>query len=395
MSAGGVSRLQAGCVLLLLVACALAAASSSRAAHRRRSPPPAIVTVTDVSPDAACCAVDTTNSDPGGQMDGMAADPLNPNVAYVSGEQSGVWRTTDGGASWTHASTGLETGETNGGGPTMAEPALAVDPVSRGRLLYAAADDDLAPGYPSTGFGHTAGLYASIDAARHWSRVTLPGCPAPSVTGVAFAGGAAYGCHRVRSRGLDRRDAQTVGDHAPGRQRGPGRGHLGDRRPGQERVGVRLRRRERVPLGRRGRVVDVDSRSGSIGLLEPRDGAEYDLAVRHGRSDAGGQLPRSVRRQPERGGERASCPPAARQGRGWGPEPERAPTSTPPRSQATHRARGRGPATRSCVKWRSLYALEARPGNVGPDRCRRTTTSMGLLAAPADHPDHDRHHLHR
>lgn len=125
-------------------------------------------------------------------MDGIAADPLNPLVAYTSGEQSGVWKTTNGALSWRHASAGLQTGETNGIGPVEAEPALAVDPSDGRRLLFAASDDDLAPGYASTGFGHRAGLYASTDAAGRWRRVTLPGCPAPSVTGVTFAGGVAY-----------------------------------------------------------------------------------------------------------------------------------------------------------------------------------------------------------
>lgn len=176
-------------LLLLLV---LYASSSVSVARGSRPPPRAIVTVTDVSPDASCCAVDQGNADPGGQMDGVAADPFNPNVVYASGEQSGVWRTTDGGAHWVHMSAGLTTGETNGEGASMAEPALAVDSPRRVDLLYAAADDDLAPGYAATGFGRTAGLYGSTDAARSWFRITLPGCPAPSVTGVAFAGGAAY-----------------------------------------------------------------------------------------------------------------------------------------------------------------------------------------------------------
>jgi hypothetical protein len=190
MNVGRASRLR---VVLALVPLSLCAFSAPSAARTRPHPPPAVVSVTDDSPDASCCAVDNgDNSDPGGQMDGIAADPLNPNVAYVSGEQSGVWRTTDGGASWVHMSVGLTTGETNGGGETMAEPALSVDPTRRGRLLFAAVDDDLAPGYASTGFGRTAGLYGSLDAARSWFRMTLPGCPAPSVSGVAFAGGAAY-----------------------------------------------------------------------------------------------------------------------------------------------------------------------------------------------------------
>lgn len=100
MSAGHAYRLR---VLLLLL---LALCVSSSPGLARGRPPPARVTVTDISPDAPCCAIDQGNSDEGGQMDGVAANPLNPLIAYVSGEQSGVWKTTNGGASWDHASTG-------------------------------------------------------------------------------------------------------------------------------------------------------------------------------------------------------------------------------------------------------------------------------------------------
>jgi photosystem II stability/assembly factor-like uncharacterized protein len=152
------------------------------------------VRVTDVSPDAPCCAREASAdpSDEGGQMDGVAADPGNPLIAYAAGEQSGVWKTVDGGQHWRHSSGGLATGETNGIGPFEAEPALAVDSADGKRLLYAAADDDLAPGFAASGFGHRGGLYASLDGAGRWTHVSLPGCPAPSVEGVAFGGGSAY-----------------------------------------------------------------------------------------------------------------------------------------------------------------------------------------------------------
>jgi hypothetical protein len=111
-------------LLFVLVVCAWSLSASARG----RSPA-ATVTVTDVSPDASCCVVDKGNADVGGQMDGIAADPLDPLVAYVSGEQSGVWRTSDGGASWVHASVGLQTGETNGEGAGMARAGARRRPV--------------------------------------------------------------------------------------------------------------------------------------------------------------------------------------------------------------------------------------------------------------------------
>ena len=151
------------------------------------------VHVTDVSPDTSCCTTESSSdpSDTGGQMDGVAADPKDPVVAYAAGEQSGVWKTTDGGADWQWSSTGLATGESNGGGASEPEPALAVDPDNGRRLLFAANDDDLGPGY-ALGLGGLGGLSASLDGAGHWAHVALPGCVYPSVQGVAFGGGAAY-----------------------------------------------------------------------------------------------------------------------------------------------------------------------------------------------------------
>ncbi|OYT68209.1 MAG: hypothetical protein CFK48_12425, partial [Armatimonadetes bacterium CP1_7O] len=36
-----------------------------------------------------------------GRVNAVAYDPVNPNVYYIGAPQGGVWKTTDGGATWT------------------------------------------------------------------------------------------------------------------------------------------------------------------------------------------------------------------------------------------------------------------------------------------------------
>src|SRR5688572_14550720 len=63
----------------------------------------------------------------GGRVTGVAADPSDAggNTIYVSSANGGVWKTTDGGASWTPLTDGQ---------PSLATSALAVDPTAPGTL---------------------------------------------------------------------------------------------------------------------------------------------------------------------------------------------------------------------------------------------------------------------
>src|SRR5262245_46453870 len=81
--------------------------------------PPQNVRVTDVSPDAAY-GESGGGSEQGGQIDAIAVDPTNANVVYAAGETSGVWKSSDGGHNWVHASQGLLWGATARFGPALA-----------------------------------------------------------------------------------------------------------------------------------------------------------------------------------------------------------------------------------------------------------------------------------
>jgi photosystem II stability/assembly factor-like uncharacterized protein len=103
----------------------------------------------------------------------LAADPVDPQVmyggfSYAYGMSHGVFKTTDGGAHWVVADTGLRSNAT--------VTALAIDPANRS-TVYAIDNYD---------------LYRSVDGAANWTKITtLPNdvwCVA-AYNGVVYVGG--------------------------------------------------------------------------------------------------------------------------------------------------------------------------------------------------------------
>ena len=97
----------------------------------------------------------------------LAIDPGNSSVLYAaftstSGDvNGGVFKSTDGGATWAGASAGLPVYELAGRRPYSAMEALAIDPADP-RTLYAAPGLILSAG---------GGVYKSTDGAATWSAV--------------------------------------------------------------------------------------------------------------------------------------------------------------------------------------------------------------------------------
>jgi photosystem II stability/assembly factor-like uncharacterized protein len=97
----------------------------------------------------------------------IALDPRNPDVVYATtyqrdrraysfvagGPESGIWKSTDGGETWTQLTAGLPTGDMGRIGLDVAR--------SQPNTLYATVDAD-----PATG-----GIYRSDDAGATWRRV--------------------------------------------------------------------------------------------------------------------------------------------------------------------------------------------------------------------------------
>ncbi len=92
-----------------------------------------------------------------GRLTTMAVDPRDPNIIYVGSpgaggdEGSGVWKTTDGGTSWTPIADNLP-----GLTPSLAVDAIALDPTNPDRVYVVI---------------YQSGLYRSDDAGRSWTHV--------------------------------------------------------------------------------------------------------------------------------------------------------------------------------------------------------------------------------
>lgn len=98
---------------------------------------------------------------PGGAVYGLALDPKDANVLYAGAFSGGVWKSTDGGATWARLA-GLPARETVN--------AVAVSPADPKVVLAA---------------GFTA-LWRSADAGATWKKVLDQGRQQPAMTGLAF-----------------------------------------------------------------------------------------------------------------------------------------------------------------------------------------------------------------
>jgi hypothetical protein len=137
--------------------------------------------VTDVSPDNERRT--TLNANTGGRIITVVVDPHRENFVYADSEFAGVWRSEDGGTSWTQASRGLRNGRSAG------VPALAADETRSGWLLYSTQDDDDRPA-AKNGRHHYGGLWYSDNYGDTWQKVNLSNsCLNPNVRAVDFSAG--------------------------------------------------------------------------------------------------------------------------------------------------------------------------------------------------------------
>ena len=113
----------------------------------------------------------------GGWFWSSAADPANPNVFYMGGDVDGLWKTVDGGKSWSFANAGLQ---------NYGVYSIAVAP-SDGRFVYALTQD---------------GVAASADGAKTWTPCAETRNGALKVS--AHRGGS------VKAIAVDPRDPRTV-----------------------------------------------------------------------------------------------------------------------------------------------------------------------------------------
>lgn len=95
-----------------------------------------------------------------GRVRGMDIHPTNPNIVYIGAAAGGIWKTTDGGASWTDKS-----GDLN----LLTFGAIAIDP-SDTEVIYAGTGETRWLFNTVTFEGD--GLYKSTNGGNSWTKIT-------------------------------------------------------------------------------------------------------------------------------------------------------------------------------------------------------------------------------
>ncbi len=99
-------------------------------------------------------------ADVSGRVTCLAVDPTDSDVVYAGAADGGLWKSTDGGTTWSPLTDNL---------PRMSSGAVAVDPNNPKIIYYGTGELNFnIDGYPG------AGVYKSTDGGTTWSLLTLP-----------------------------------------------------------------------------------------------------------------------------------------------------------------------------------------------------------------------------
>ena len=101
-----------------------------------------------------------------GQMNALAVDPRDANILYVGASEGGVWKTSDGGATWTALTDTqlvrkLRSGKSKG---TLSIASLAIDPANSETVYAGTGDPNVACCLQGPGLG----VFRSTDGGSNW-----------------------------------------------------------------------------------------------------------------------------------------------------------------------------------------------------------------------------------
>jgi photosystem II stability/assembly factor-like uncharacterized protein len=99
----------------------------------------------------------TNNNYVSGRTNSIAFHPTNPNIFYIAAAQGGVWKTTDGGITWTALTDGLS---------TLTSGDVAVDQSNPNVLYYGTGEMNF-----SLDSQYGLGIFKSTNAGLTWTRV--------------------------------------------------------------------------------------------------------------------------------------------------------------------------------------------------------------------------------
>ncbi len=99
-------------------------------------------------------------ADVSGRVTCLAVDPTNSNIVYAGAADGGLWKSTDGGTTWSPLTDNF---------PRLSSGAVAVDPNNPNVIYYGTGELNFnIDGYPGTG------VFKSTDGGTTWSQLTLP-----------------------------------------------------------------------------------------------------------------------------------------------------------------------------------------------------------------------------
>src|SRR5579872_647399 len=101
-----------------------------------------------------------TNNITAGRINAIAIDPRDNNTVYIGAAEGGVWKTTDGGATWTPLTDDQ---------PSLANGAIVLDPNNPDTVYVGTGEENFAQ---DSYYG--AGILKSTDAGNTWTNMQRP-----------------------------------------------------------------------------------------------------------------------------------------------------------------------------------------------------------------------------
>ncbi len=98
--------------------------------------------------------------DVSGRVTCLAVDPTDSAIVYAGAADGGLWKSTDGGTTWTPLTDNL---------PRLSSGAVAIDPNNPSVIYYGTGELNMnIDGYPG------AGVFKSTDGGANWNQLTMP-----------------------------------------------------------------------------------------------------------------------------------------------------------------------------------------------------------------------------